>query len=266
VYIEPPPPTVIIDQDIVVQDDPGVIYGEPGAAYGQPQGVQPGVIYGEPQPLEDGNVVPPPAAIAPDGAALAPDAPAPEGAAGGPRPPGAQSYEAGVEAFLASDYRKALTHFRVVTQLEPGNGEGWLARMHGAFVLARYDEAAKSLREAAELGAFPRGYRFDPRPMYSGKGTFERALLSLEEHARNNPAEIDAHVLLAYFHVALGNAERAQTEIAIVNSMRPSDPTATILTVAMLPPAPPPERMEDEGSEPLEDDGAIEPFPEPTPR
>ncbi len=153
--------------------------------------------------------------------------------------PGLEEFEAGVEDFLAGAYVDALVHFRTAAELEPENGEVWMAVAHAGFAAARYRDAAEGIAEAGELGAFPRGYRYDPKSMYPEEGRFEALLAQLETWRTKHPEDANAHLVAAYFHVALGEPAEASQAIVGVLTVRPEDQTAPLLNVAMLPPLPP---------------------------
>jgi tetratricopeptide (TPR) repeat protein len=187
-------------------------YGDPG--YVAPYATGPGAVV-EPEP--------------------APDFPEPlpgEGQQPLPHP----DFEPGLQAFLAGDYGAALERFSNVLQAEPDNGEAWLAMAHANFAIGRYAQAAKALAEAGRLEAFPRGYRFDPRPLYPQEGRFDALWLRLRQHAAARPADADAQLLVAYFHVALGERGEAYEAIERVLQARPDDETAQRLALALLPP------------------------------
>jgi tetratricopeptide (TPR) repeat protein len=172
--------------------------------------------------------------------------PAPE-FVGGPEVPDAEAvpgeadFAAGVDAFMEGDYATALKFFRRAVQADEENGEAWMAIMHAAFAVGVFDEAADAIERAALLGAFPRGYRHDPRPMYPVKGRFEALLERLQTFRKKHPDYADAHLIAAYFHVALGEKAEANEAIVQLLKLRPDDETAPILTLAMLPPLPPAE-------------------------
>jgi tetratricopeptide (TPR) repeat protein len=171
--------------------------------------------------VSDPTVQPPPAPSTPETEALK------------------QMFDAGVQLFLQQRYEEALGQFQALVATDAKHGEGWLAVAHASFALGRYGEAGQAIAKAAALGAFPRGYRFDPKPIYKGEGEFEALFQRLEQHVRANREDVDAHLLAAYFHVALGKTAQANLEISWVLNLRPGDPTAEILRVAMEPPPPP---------------------------
>ncbi len=204
---------------------------------------------------ENGNVVVVQDAEAPTAPA---EGPAPTAPLDQPKAPGVAEFQAGIEAFKAGDFETALNHFRDAANADETNGEAWMAVMHAAFAEGEYKEAAGALAVAAELGAFPRGYRFDPRPIYPDPRVFEGSLALLDRHIAEHPDDGDALLLRAYFHVAAGERSAAQTRLNQVLDLRPDDPTAPILTIAMLPPAEP---QKAEGQAPAT---PVAPLPAPT--
>jgi len=166
---------------------------------------------------------------------------APEGAEAQPERKPHPDFEPAVQDFLAGRYQQSLERLDRVVQAEPDNGEAWLAAMHANFALGRYGRAAAALAEAAALDAFPRGYRFDPRPLYAKTGNFDRALQALDSHIAANPKDVDAVLLRAYLHVSLGERNQAQDLIQRALEIRPADETAPALALALLPPPPPPQ-------------------------
>ena len=149
-------------------------------------------------------------------------------------------FEPSVKDFLAGDYAGALEHLDRVVQDEPDNGEAWLAVMHANFALGRYGPSANGLAKAAALDAFPRGYRFDPRPLYPEVGRWDELIGNLDKHIEADPKDADAKVLRAYLHVALGEKKEASKLIDDVLVLRGDDETAPRLAMALLPPPPPP--------------------------
>ena len=65
---------------------------------------------------------------------------------------------------------------------------------------------------------------------------------ALVAHSASNPDDVDAQLLVAYFQVALGEQAQATTAIHRVLELRPDDPTAPALAMALLPPPPPPSK------------------------
>ncbi|MDF1701651.1 MAG: tetratricopeptide repeat protein, partial [Planctomycetota bacterium] len=157
-----------------------------------------------------------------------------------PRKPHAD-FEPSVKAFLAGDYQGALGHLDNVVRDEADNGEAWLAVMHANFALGRYGPASSALAKAGALGAFPRGYQFDPAPLYAKQaGAFDGYLQALDDHLAANPKDADAQLVRAYMHVTLGEKGEARTALDKVLELRPADETAPELALALLPPPPPP--------------------------
>jgi hypothetical protein len=225
---------------------------------------EPGVVVLEPAPVvvQQPVVVGPAAPVPLEGAVPAPVVPAPTAPAS-PAPvdpaipstdendAAKQAFDTGFRAFSEQRYEQALGMFRLVVELDPNNGEAWLGRAHAAFALGQYREAADSVGRAADLGAFPRGYRFDPRPVYRTPGAFDEALRRLDDYARTNPQDADAHVLLAWLHVGLGERAKAEASLATLRALRADDPTAAFLRVALLPPELPPSAEGEEGGVPV---------------
>ena len=149
-------------------------------------------------------------------------------------------FRRGVEAWQARDYPRARDHFSRVTGAEPGNGEAWLALMHTYFAEGQFESAAACLRQAANLNAFPRGYRFEPARLYENAESFATLRTALHSHVANNANDLDALLLKSYFHVALGETVQARAGIRRVLSARPGDEAAGHLKTAMLPAPPPP--------------------------
>jgi tetratricopeptide (TPR) repeat protein len=161
-----------------------------------------------------------------------------------PDPPGKADFQAGVEAFQAGHFEQALEHFRTGAEADETNGEAWMAVAQAAFATGDYAQAAEGLAKAGELGGFPRGYRFDPRPVYPDAKDFEKAVARLDKHLTKHADDADAHLVRAYIHVALGEKTEARQEIERVLELQPADETAPLLNEALLP-ALPPQREED---------------------
>ena len=192
-------------------------------------------VYVQGAPVEEG--VPAPAAAPAPAVAPAPAAaPATTEEAD---VPGRADFEAGVQAFLGGDYPEALRRFRLVVQADDQNGEGWMAVGQAAFAVGAYDEAGVAIAQAANLGAFPRGYRYDPKPMYPQDGRFDELFGKLQAFRQAHPEDANAHIVAAYFHVALGESAEANGAILATLKARADDKTAPILSLALLPPLPP---------------------------
>jgi hypothetical protein len=150
-----------------------------------------------------------------------------------------KAFEEGVHLFMDQHYAESLARFQAMASADEKNGEAWLGIAHSAFALGRYDVAAQAVAKAAALEAFPRGYRFDPKPIYPKEGSFDGFLAALVKHAHDVRNDADAHLLLAYLYVSLGKTSDAQLEIAWLRHLRPNDPTAVALETALEPPAAP---------------------------
>jgi Flp pilus assembly protein TadD len=158
--------------------------------------------------------------------------------------------EKAFDHFRRGQYAEAFATLDIVVQADPKNGEAWMGRFFAAFPLGRYADAATSLARAAELGAFPRGYRYDPRPLFdasaganagTGEGTpstsaFDGHFGRLSTHLNANPSDPDGYAVLAYLHVALGRPAEAQAALASLAALRPADPLLPHLRTALLPP------------------------------
>jgi thioredoxin-like negative regulator of GroEL len=172
--------------------------------------------------------------------ALQPEGPQP----GLPGTEAQQAFEAAFRLFLSGNWADALAGFQTLAAADPQNGEALLGIVQSAFALGRYADAARALEAAAALGAFPKGYRFDPRPLYpvradaAGAGQsspFDALLQRLQQHVRVQRQDADAHLLLAYLHVAMGRTAEANLELAWHRALRPGDPTAAALATALEP-------------------------------
>ena len=130
-----------------------------------------------------------------------------------------------------------------------------MAIAQSAFAVGVFDESADAIARAGLLGAFPRGYRHDPLPMYPTEGRFKALLDRLQKFRAQHPEYADAHLVAAYFHVALGQKAQANEALFQLLELRPGDETAPVLTLAMLPPLPPaatPEAAEEPAEETVE--------------
>jgi hypothetical protein len=195
-------------------------------------------VYGVPEVVEEGVPAGPealPEAVVPAGE----EQPVAEPEAQSPDAPGLPHFDAGVKAFQKGDFETAIQSFEAATEAEPDNGELWMGLMHASFAEGEYTTSADALANAAALGGFPRGYRFDPRPAYPSPDTFDQALANLEEHRRTHPDDANAHLVAAYMHLALGDRDEANQAIVRVLELRPGDETAPTLNTALLPPVPP---------------------------
>lgn len=208
----------------------------------QPVVVAPPAAQQEPAPQ-----VQPPAA---QGGFPAPQPAGPQAAPqdGGQPPAMHVDFDPGVKAFLAGNYAMAEARFLRVTADEPDNGEAWLGLTQARLARGDYGAAADALDKAAELGAFPRGYRFDPRPLYPQTGSYERVVAALDAHLKVNPKDADAWLVRAYLHVALAERAPAREAIDKVLALRPDDMTAPDLALALLPALPPPQKASESGA------------------
>ncbi len=193
------------------------------------------VVPENPQFLPEDDVAPP----------VPEEVPSPEDA------PGHAEFGLGVDAFLDGEYPEALKQFRLAVQADEENGEAWMAVAQSAFAVGVFDEAAEAITRAAEIGAFPRGYRYDPTPMYPVEGRFDKFFERLQTFREKHPTNADAHLIAAYFHVALGDKHEANEAIVKVLELRPDDEAAPALTMAMLPPVPPEKLPGAAGAAPL---------------
>ena len=205
----------------------------------------PGEVIIREEIVQQGPVVQGPAPAQPAAPVEDFPAPAPAGdvpadgdqAARAPHP----DFEPAVQAFLGGRYQEALTRLDRVIAAEPDNGEAWLAVMHANFALGRYGPAGLALAEAAAFDAFPRGYRFDVRPLYAQQdGSYDRYVQALGAHLVRTPRDADALLLRAYLHLAQGERGPARQALDMVLEVRPADETAPRLAMALLPPPPPP--------------------------
>lgn len=218
-------PTEVIVSETIVEER--VVEQAPAPA---PQVVLEGPAAAAPQ---EGGAFPAPAPQPGEGETEGADE---QDAARAPHP----DFEPAVKDFLGGRYQQALERLDRVLTAEPDNGEAWLAAMHANFALGRYGRAGTALAKAAALDAFPRGYRFDPRPLYEQTGNFDRAVKALDAHIAKKPTDADAVLVRAYLHVALGERVEAQDMIQAALEMRPEDETGPALALALLPAPPPP--------------------------
>jgi hypothetical protein len=225
IVYEPVPVPVYVPEPVYV--DPGFpapLVHPPGAV---PPAVAPGVV--------------PPAAPAP----LAPQAPAP-GQVAPLDEATRQGLEEAFEAFRAQRFADAFARLDGLVRANPGSGEAWMGRFYAAFALGIWPEAATSLARAGELGAFPRGYRFDPRPLYDAgraegePSLFEALFARLADHLNAHPTDPNGYAVMAYLHVALGRETEARAALASLAALRPADPLLPALRTASLPPEQPP--------------------------
>ena len=219
--------------------DPG--YAQPGFAEPAPFAEGP---YQEPwaypgEPGADEPLLEAPAQGAPQAGEPAPqDAPLAE-ADGTPPTQEAATFAKGVEAFLAGRYAESQVLFALLSETQPEDGQVWLALTHSHFARSEYAQAATALARTAALGAFPRGYRFDPHPLYPD-GSFDEKLARLRHHTQTYPLHAEAWLLRGYFEVAMGDGEAARVSLDRVTALRPTDATAPLLRVALEPAEAPP--------------------------
>lgn len=150
----------------------------------------------------------------------------------------AAAFRVAFEAFRRAEYEGALTGFLALTQNDPKFGEAWMAVAHAALALSRYDVSAQAVAKAAALGGFPRGYRFDPAPLYPDPQDFAGFLAALERQVAQQPEDADARLTLGWLYASLGRRALAQDQIQQVLTLRPGDPAAPVLALALLPAAP----------------------------
>jgi tetratricopeptide (TPR) repeat protein len=96
------------------------------------------------------------------------------------------------------------------------------------FAQGDYRGAATEARAAVAMGPV-----MDWRTLYSYYGyatpRFSRQLQNLEEFLRQNPSSADAHFVLGYQRLVLGQAEAAHAQLAIASVIEPTDVPATAL-------------------------------------
>jgi hypothetical protein len=190
---------------------------------------------------------------APEGAPSAPETAPGAQDAQGPRPLSAEDEKAlqqSLEEFRAGRYGAAQATLEAVVARSPDLGHAWLGIAHAAFASGRTTRASEALTQAALLGAFPRGYRFDPRALYAEAAEFDSRKQALEEHVRAKPADTDARLVLAWLRVSLGEREQARADLDAVLGQRPADAAAPLLSHALLPPAPEAEQQAPQAAPP----------------
>ncbi|MFM8980762.1 MAG: tetratricopeptide repeat protein [Planctomycetia bacterium] len=231
VIVTPPPVFVLPPPVVVVEPAPVIVLPPPVVQ--QPLVQQPPVQ----QP-----VLLPPAALqppqVPEQAAPAPEPePAPEPApaaaaatpdAEAPAPPPTlsaddqQALQQSLAAFAAEDYASALATLEALAARVPALGQAWLGVAHAAFALQRPERAAQALTQAALLGAFPRGYAFDPRVLYAAPERFDERLAGLATRAAAEPGNADLHLVLAWLRMSLGQRDEARASLDTVLTLRPA--------------------------------------------
>jgi hypothetical protein len=152
----------------------------------------------------------------------------------------ADAFGKGFEAFQRAAYADALGRFEALVKVDAKDGEAWMAIAHAAFALGIYPRSAEALAQVAALGGFPRGYRFDPAPLYTGEGTFDGLLKGVMKHVAALPRDADARLVLAWLFTSLGRRIEAQEQIQQILMLRPDDTTAPVLSIALLPAPPQP--------------------------
>jgi hypothetical protein len=217
---------------------PAPVYPEP--YYAGPSYVEPAPVYSEPGYVESAPAAP----EAPE-AQQVPQAPeaAPQGSEQGAAPQGPSAEQQQVlarslETFRAGRYAEALVLLEGAVAADPRLGDAWLGIAYAGLALERYDRTSAALQQAALLGAFPRGYRFDARPLFPDAAAHDAARTRLEARVAMAPRDADARLVLAWLMVSAGERAAAQAQIQQVLALRPGDETAPVLAVALLP-APP---------------------------
>lgn len=158
-----------------------------------------------------------------------------------PRAPSAEQQQIlgrSLEAFRAGRTAEALALLDGAVQADPTLGDAWLGIAYAGFALERHERAAQALTQAAQLGAFPRGYRFDARALFPSAAAYDAALARLVARVAMAPRDADARLVLAWLQVSAGERAAAQEQILQVLTLRPADEAAPILALALLPAAP----------------------------
>jgi tetratricopeptide (TPR) repeat protein len=147
-----------------------------------------------------------------------------------PRPPAAFDLEAARQAFRRGDYR-ALVDAPRATPFDP---DAQQARALALFVLGRYDEAGRALRQAlngdpAAAWDWPTLGRFYRRPE-----DYVRQYQALRRAAAR-PVTPEVHLLLAYHALILHRPDDARPALEAALRLRPGDPIARDLQDALPP-------------------------------
>ncbi len=151
-----------------------------------------------------------------------------------------QALAQSLQSFAAGEYAAALAPLEALAARVPALGQAWLGIAHASFALGRIERAAQAVTQAAVLGAFPRGYAFDPRGLYPTPAAFEERLAALTQRAAAEPSQADLRLVLAWLQMSLGQRHEARAGLDALLVLRPGDEAAPLLALALLPPLPPP--------------------------
>jgi hypothetical protein len=224
-HVEPAPPVVI--------EAPPQGYVAPAPDPYQAPAPQPPVV--EEALPEQAPGFPPPSPAAPE--APADPVPAEEGQHT-LSPEDEQALRQSLDDFRAGRYGAAQATLEAVAARTPQLGHAWLGIAHAAFAMDRYGRASEALTQAAKLGAFPRGYAFDPRALYAKPDDFLGRKQALERHVTAAPQDANARLVLAWLRVSLGERDLARADLDAVLALRPTDEAAPLLSLALLPALP----------------------------
>jgi hypothetical protein len=147
----------------------------------------------------------------------------------------AEEFRNGLQAFQAAKYADSLAVFDKLVASDPKDGEAWMGVAHSAFALGDYRRSAQGVIESAALGGFPRGYKFDPAPLYGPPGTFQKLFDRTLTHIGSTPKDLPAQLVVAWLYTSMGQKDDAQAAINRVLALNPGDKTAKALSDALLP-------------------------------
>ena len=211
-----------------------------GPSYYAPSYAYP--AYPAPQPL---YVEPPLGPVVPQEAPLAPMVPAPEAAPAPDAVPAPNAFPApndvkpeqapaqgqppaltpeeekalgeSLEAFRSGSYGKAHALLEGLVANNPQLGNAWMGIAHAAFAAGRTQRAAEALTKASLLGAFPRGYRFDPATLYASPEAFKERRQALDTRLTEKPDDADAHLVAAWLHLSVGERDAARQHLSLIH-------------------------------------------------
>lgn len=145
-----------------------------------------------------------------------------------------------LEAFRREAYDEAQNLLEPLVVAKPELGHAWMGIAHAAFAAGRTKRAAEAITKVAQLGGFPRGYKFDPAALYASPEAFRGRKDALAAQLAAQPDDSDARLVNAWLLVSLGERAAAREQLDLVLGLRPADEAAPILSLALLPPLPMP--------------------------
>ena len=125
----------------------------------------------------------------------------------------------GERLFRQEEYDESLDSFSLAHELAMGSPETMLSMFHARCALATNSYATPSYQLARVLEMMPELplVPLQPKAFYDNVRRYGEHVKKLEEYCQDNPADADAHLVLAYFKWFNGDVDQAVAALAQAN-------------------------------------------------